>query len=431
MPGGAASSNAISPNRGFSAPSWPASTPFTPAGDDIATLLIFEPDAQGHQREWLEHLIDHAAAIAPDATLWIVAAPELQTALAARLNDRVRLLVIKPAEAALCRHSSLLVSGFARWWLMRRYARRVKADACHFLALDHLSLPLALGLGIDRRRLSGILFRPSVHYGAIGPYAPSLAERLRDLRKAVLYRLMLRHRDLATVLTLDPYFTRHAEINYAGGNKLRSLPDPVYPVGPPANDGDASSHFPADRQGFLLFGYLTERKGVLVLLEALARLDAATASRISVLLAGRLDPAIRDDVTARCRALAQSNPLLVLKLADRWFDGAELDALVIQSAVVLAPYQRFVGSSGVLLWAARAGRPVLAQDFGLIGRLVEDNRLGLTVDASDPASLAAGIARMATDGPTEFVDAAAAQDFATRRTPRSFATAVYASLQGG
>lgn len=401
-----------------------------PVGDDIATLLIFEPDAQGHQREWLEHLIDHAAAIAPDATLWIVAAPELQPALAARLNDRVRLLVLKPGEAALCRHSSLLISGFARWWLMRRYARRVKADACHFLALDHLSLPLAMGLGVGRRRLSGILFRPSVHYGVIGPYSPSLAERLRDMRKTLLYRLMLRHRDLSTVLTLDPYFTRHAEIHYAGGAKLRNVPDPVYPVGPVANDIDAASYFPADRQGFLLFGYLTERKGILVLLDALARLGAETASKVSVLLAGRLDPVIRDEVVARCNALAESSPRLVLNLADRWFDGAELDALVLHSAVVLAPYQRFVGSSGVLLWAARAGRPVLAQDFGLIGRLVEDNHLGLTVDACDPASLAAGITRMVADGPTGFLDTTAAQDFAARRTPRSFANAVYASLQG-
>ncbi len=400
-----------------------------PPGDDIATLLIFEPDAQGHQREWLQHLIDHAAAIAPTATLWIVAAPELQQALAARLNDRVRLLILKPAEAALCRHGSLLISGFARWRVMRRYAARVGADACHFLALDHLSLPLAMGLGVGGRRLSGILFRPSVHYGTIGPYRPSLGERLRDLRKTVLYRLMLRHRDLSTVLTLDPYFTRHAEIHYGGATKLRDLPDPVHPAGPVVNDVDAGAYFPADRQGFLLFGYLTERKGILVLLDALKRLEPETASKVAVLLAGRLDPAIRDEVVARCNELGRTNPRLVLTLADRWFEGGELDALVLQSAVVLAPYQRFVGSSGVLLWAARAGRPVLAQDFGLIGRLVADNHLGLTVDACDPASLAEGIERMVADGPTGF-NAAAAQDFAAQRTPQGFATAVYASLQG-
>jgi len=35
--------------------------------------------------------------------------------------------------------------------------------------LDLLSLPLGAQAGRRRQRLSGILFRPSVHYGTIGP----------------------------------------------------------------------------------------------------------------------------------------------------------------------------------------------------------------------------------------------------------------------
>lgn len=55
---------------------------------------------------------------------------------------------------------------------------------------------------------------------------------------------------------------------------------------------------------------------------------------------------------------------------------------------------RFVGSSGVLLWAARAGRPVLAQEFGLIGRLTRDHRLGTVAHSSGPVRLADEIERM-------------------------------------
>ena len=82
-----------------------------------------------------------------------------------------------------------------------------------------------------------------------------------------------------------------------------------------------------------------------------------------------------------------------------------------RSDVVLAPYQRFVGSSGVLMWAARAGRPVLAQEFGLVGRLTRDHRLGAVADSSDPAHLAREIERMIVHGPQNFIDLSIGRDF--------------------
>jgi hypothetical protein len=80
----------------------------------------------------------------------------------------------------------------------------------------------------------------------------------------------------------------------------------------------------------------------------------------------------------------------------------------------------------VLLWAARAGRPVLAQSFGLVGRLTRDHRLGLVADSSDPVKLAAEIERMVDGGPQTFIDLSSAADFASSRTPHRFASQVLA-----
>jgi hypothetical protein len=101
---------------------------------------------------------------------------------------------------------------------------------------------------------------------------------------------------------------------------------------------------------------------------------------------------------------------------------------VTNSDIVLAPYQRFVGSSGVLLWAARAGRPVLAQEFGLVGRLTRDHRLGAVADSSDPAKLAAQIECMVESGPQSFIDLSSAARFAASRTPHRFASIVLSSV---
>jgi len=408
-----------------------------PAAPAPRHALVFEPDSEGHPHEWLCHLIDFARRESPTRIVSFVVAPTLYRELAARVDEseaeHVRILPLSPFAARLCTHPRLAVSGFARWWFMRRYLARTGAQAGQFLSLDLLSLPLALGLGAGSgRRIGGILFRPSVHYRLLGAYHPCRREWLRDLRKAALYRLMLLNRALGVVLTLDPFFPRHAARFYHAGAKVQAIPDPVYPAAPVADSDRAlAESVPPGRVAFLLFGHLTARKGTLILLEALRLLPERTAARVAVILAGKLDPAIAGGVAALRERLDLMQPDLALTIVDRRLSTGEIEALVERVDVVLAPYQRFVGSSGVLLWAARAGKPLLTQDFGLIGPLVRRYRLGLAVDADQPEALAAGIVRFVREGPQHFIDPQEARAFVARNTPDRFAELVFASVAEG
>lgn len=397
------------------------------------SLLVLEPDRDGHPYEWLLHLIQGLTRRPDIEQVWFVVAPELHQRLAENLppeaHARIRLIALNEDERRLCCHPALILSGFARWWMMRRYLRRTGADSGYFLSLDHLSLPLAFGLGAFGRRLGGILFRPSVHYGEIGSYRPTWTERIRDLRKAVLYRLMLMNRGLHVVLSLDPFFPDYAGQYYRGGHKVMALPDPAYP--PPAAGGAAQTliqRLPAGRTVFLMFGFMTHRKGLLHLAEALRHLDAATAGKIAIVIAGEIAPGIRAAFSAQFAAASVQNPGLWLHTEARWLDSAEIAALVARSDVVLAPYQRFVGSSGVLLWAARHGKPLLTQDYGLIGRLVSEFSLGLTADVTNPRRLADAITEMTLAGPETFIDRQAAELFVAGRTPEAFADQVFSSV---
>ena len=394
-------------------------------------VLVFEPGADGHAREWLWHLVGHLLrAPAPAIVTFAVAAEvgaELQDLMPSELRDRARVIALNRLERHLCTHRMLVVSAFAQWLAMRRRLRQTGAELGHFQGLDHQSLPLALGLGFGGRGVSGVLFRPSVHYRGLGKYRPSMTERLRDRRKDVLYRLMLRNPALQTVLTLDPYFADYARKRYGSGAKVYPLPDPVHPpVAFEPREGGLAGRIPASRIAFVLFGVLTERKGVLLVLDALERLKPQAAARAAVLLAGRVEPGIRRLVRDRCQQVASRRPEVWLHVEDRYLSSGEISAVVQRSDVILAPYQRFVGSSGVLLWAAQAGRPLLAQDFGLIGRLVRDHRLGLAVDASDAAALATAMGRMIDNGTTRFIDMMAARSFVEARTPQRFAAMVLA-----
>ena len=397
-------------------------------------VLFLEPDRDGHPREWLQHLMRYMVQQEDIERIWLVVAPELRESLAAEipedLRHRVQMIALSAEERRLCTHRRLAVSGFARWWVMRRYLRRTGAQAGYFLSLDHLSLPLALGLGAAGRKLGGILFRPSVHYSHLGPNRPTIAERLRDLRKALLYRLMLLNPALHVVLTLDPFFPAFAAARYPGGHKVRALPDPAHPpVVCPEGLRGLPVMIPEGRVVLLLFGVLTARKGILHLMEALQLLEPATASRTAVVVAGKVVPDMARPLKAQMERLRRDRPELWFHVEDRWLDSGEISALVERCDVVLAPYQRFVGSSGVLLWAAGAAKPLLTQDYGLLGRLVQDYSLGLAADVTQPLQLALAIEQMVTHGPQRYIDQNAARNFVSDRTPEAFAAQVFGSLR--
>jgi glycosyltransferase involved in cell wall biosynthesis len=399
------------------------------------SAVILEPETGGHQREWLEHIIRFCHLAHPSCSLWLVVAPSLRDHLAELIpqeeRPRVRVLAVTEREQRLCTHASLTIASFARIWVMRRFVRLTQAEAAHFLAIDLPGLPLALGWGIAGRPVSGILFRPSVHYPALGSWRLSLTETVRDLRKAAIYRALLNRRLVESILTLDPYFVAYASTQYPRGNKVRALADPAHPaLAIAAADRALADTVPKDRIIFLLFGYIAERKGALVLLESLRLLPRELAGRIAVVLAGRIEDAIRSRIAACREQLGAERPELWCAIEDRWMQPGEIEALVERCDVVLIPYQRFVGSSGVLLWAARAGKPALAQQFGLIGRLVADHRLGLGVDTSDAVAVAAGITRMIEEGPRRFIDIEAAQTLAASQVPRDFARSVLVSVFG-
>ena len=394
-------------------------------------ILVLEPDGRGHAHEWIRHLLEYCGtsrqpimlslAVSPDLMLRLADVPAMNGALTTRLMPLDR------REVALCNHRVLAVSGMARWWIMRKYLARSRARHGIFLSIDHASLPLACGLSFGGRTVSGILFRPSVHYGQIGDYKPDWKERLRDLRKAFLYRRMLKNEALRSIQSLDPYFPQYARTQYECGPKVTPVPDPANPVIPITwEDAKVAKRLPENRARFLLFGDLTRRKGIVVLLDALSRLQPEIASKVAIVIAGRTDDDLKAYVMRKIESLARRLPELWIQYEGRFLNQGEIAALVSRCDVVLAPYQRFVGSSGVLMWAAREGKPIITQDYGLLGRLAREHCLGLAIDTTDPTALADAIGHVVEDGVHSLSNRTKIETFVYSRTPDRFAGAIIA-----
>lgn len=398
-------------------------------------LLIFEPDPRGHTLEWVEHIQNTAATRPQSPEITFVVASTLAKALSDRAprsnpatTSQINVLSLSEREQKLCHHRLLAVSGFARWWIARRYLRRTGANRVLFLALDHLSLPLGLGFGMAGGDITGILFRPSVHYRTFGTYQPGLKEQIRDVRKNALYRGMLNNPSVHTVFSLDPYFPAYAAKQYRSGGKVVALGDPAHPV-PQATAAERrlAATMPNGRKAFVLFGEITERKGILPLLAALPLLPAHIAQQTAVTIAGRIDPGLQQHVDDAVVHARRSQPTLWLHVENRRLADGEVTALVERSDFVLAPYQRFVGSSGVLLWAAQLGKPVISQDYGLVGQLTREHGLGLAIDTSDPRTIAHAIVIAVERGAAAYGDIPRMRAFSAAQRPDDFATSLLAA----
>lgn len=396
-------------------------------GDRHRHVLVFEPDARGHVEEWLAHIVRFVCDAHPPVRVTLAVPDALVAPLAALVPSAcdapVGFLALDDGQCAPCLARPLTRAALARWRLLCAALAATRADAVEALCLDMLSVPLALGRTLGGRPLGGILFRPSGHYRGFDPSPPTAAERVRDARKRLLYPMMLRNPTLTRVLSLDPYFAAAARQDRRNGHKVLALADPAA-VPPPAVVTRGRGPFPEGRTGFLLFGELTPRKGILQLLDACALVDDATAARAAVLITGRLAPELRDAVKARLAAVRAARPGLWIEIAARRLATDELAASVAACDVVLAPYQRFVGSSGVLVWAAGFGRPVITQSYGMLGRSVEEYALGLALDTTRPCLIAEALAT-ALGGPAAMgFDAARARTFAAGRDGATFAARV-------
>jgi glycosyltransferase involved in cell wall biosynthesis len=106
------------------------------------------------------------------------------------------------------------------------------------------------------------------------------------------------------------------------------------------------------------------------------------------------------DVEAMRVALADEGRLL--ETSGPYLDPATADVFLRAARCVVLPYRRHDGSSGVMLQALAAGRPVLVPDRGLMGYRVRAFGLGATYCDGDADDLRRRFRELHARGPEPF-----------------------------
>ena len=145
----------------------------------------------------------------------------------------------------------------------------------------------------------------------------------------------------------------------------------------------------------------------------------STQTRRALAWAAGLDNALVRDAAllALPNILAYARAIVLASLAASRANAAGMQL------IATAPEFTYLQGGGPMLPPARAN-PVLAQEYGLVGRLTREHRLGISVEACAPSEIAREIERMVADGPARFFDPQSAQRFAAAQTPGRFASLV-------
>jgi glycosyltransferase involved in cell wall biosynthesis len=367
-------------------------------------LMIFSPWYYGHHPTYLRHLIHYWQAHQLEGTLNIVVMPTLlekhpDIVALTQQPERQTVYIVSMTREEQSRIESAgsgIAQAFVQGQLIAHYAELLKATRGLLMHFDSCQISLVM-----RRKIpcpvSGIYYRPTFHYSRFSHYHSTWKERVQQFRERLSLTLLSWHPQFKTLFCLDPFAV--APINRRFGSRATAihLPDPVSLPATTETEINAlrtQLGIEPDRQIFLLFGSLAEeRKGTRQLLEALVLLDLTLCRKLCILLVG--EPFVDRQVLLETwlAPVRQTLPIQVVTQFG-YVPESSVPVYFRLADAILAPYQKHVGMSGILLLAAIAQKPVLSSNYGLMGELVQQYQLGVTVNTEDRAAIAQGLSRL-------------------------------------
>ncbi len=340
-------------------------------------VLIFEQDFGGHRLTYVRHLTLALAKLGVKAFLWTSRLAPDSPEFKRQIEPHLQHLTVLPLDEPV---TGTIRYALARWKSLARALKETQAKHVFIPYVDGLGqiMGAARCVGLGRHaadcEIEGLTMRGGFAY-------PN-----PNQRKAFEMRMSMRFMRLAPLARLhmiDPIpWERLVTSDPKAGERLRLAPDPVA-TPPTLTKSKARELLGIAIEGRYVScsGVLDGRKGVPHLIRAFVQ--ASLAEDVRLLLVGRAAPEVRELLKNEARPLVDSGRILLM---DRYVSDEELDWANLASDLVCTPYPRHIGSASIVIRAAATGRPVLAGDFGWMGRLVPEFDLGWTCPIMDPAA---------------------------------------------
>lgn len=326
-------------------------------------ILIFEPRVEGHHLSWLRYVTEDLLTAGFRLTLAVDWRPEAKGLIQNNLPD----LITKVSIVSIFNKADKLRGGsklkalsecFNESGAQEIFINNLDDIASHCLRCASLGIYPPKHL---QGHLSGVYFRP--RFFANPTWPPG------NIIKAAGFRELCRQGWFKNIFLMDEYLLATAKNKYAGPT-FYFLPDPWDGnFSHSQKDARKALGISSDRFVLLSYGIGDRRKGLHLTVRAM--LGSSPDSRLFLLCAGRI---AKDQELLK--QLSQLEKQGMAKVLNRYVSDSEESLCFCASDVVLLPYIKHFGSSGVLSLSAAAGEMVIASAEGLVGQQIRKHNLG-------------------------------------------------------
>jgi len=244
-----------------------------------------------------------------------------------------------------------------------------------FMYIDYLQLAV-LTQPVPPCPISGILFRPTL----VNYPASSWKEKLNYWRKNITLKFFTKNKNLDSLFCLDPFATTYIQENW-NTEKVKFLPDPVqvYPTTKTKSEVKIGLGIDESKTVFLIFGYLDSRKGIADVMEAIGEISGEKSQKGCLLIVGPWEENERKLFDIQLPKVKQTTGFQIV-VKDSFVKDEDIQQYFKVADYAFALYNKHFGMSAIMVRAAAAQKPLISSNFGLIGKIVVENELGITID---------------------------------------------------
>jgi len=357
--------------------------------DTMKTTIIFSHSGTGHVLEYFSHLYNYCCGVENRQFVFVV--PDSFEKLMDKAEwpdcNRISFDYIPQNEI-----SEYLKLGYWKsLWKITKLLRKTvtKYHADRVLSLFWFPLvPFGVFMMPSYTKISAIFY--DVFLRDIDTMSSK-----GIIKNRFFYYLLAKSTSIYKCFILNDEAIAQTLNNRYNTDKFVYLPDPYVPLdNQQTTDLRKVYNIPESSIVFLHFGGLAIRKGTINILKAIKEMLPGEKESLYFIFAGVITNDIHDEFYSLVNELQGSSHIIV---EDGFCSYDFLAGLCYACDAILIPYLYTNRSSGLLGYASQFGKPLLAPNTGLLGKLIKKYHLGLTAEVDTPEGIVNIIKRFASE----------------------------------